>query len=678
MTALAPATPYACAGGCDPLAPDDPAEAAAAARAWWRIGAGTVLAANAMTLSLAINVSEAGPAARLWVHLGLLAMTLAALALLGGPLAREAWAAARARRLTIEALFLAGLGGALAASLIDMATGVGAVYFETVIILLVVYALGRQAGQSSRRRALRALTSRADAPAECTVLENGAARALPVGLVRPGMVVRVEPGRPVPVDGIIEQGRAFIQESHWTGEFFAAARGPGDRLHAGSHVLDALLLVRATAPGDARRIDRLARAIERARARPSSLQTEADRLVRWFLPIVLLVAGATMFGWTWAAGWHVGLFNAMAVLLIACPCAMGFATPVAVWAAVARLAEQGLVARGGDLVEKLATIDTVVFDKTGTLTQPRATLADLVLAPEVDPESLRRLVAAVERASDHPLAAAFTDLATDVADVRLLELRPLPGIGIEALAALEAESTPARLCIGSEALLDPHPDRWQPLLARLAPLPGARRILIELDGRPAAAAQLEERTLELAGVVMSRLAGDGLRVLVMTGDAAERAGRLGVEFHAGLTPEAKQRLVDEMTAAGRRVLFVGDGINDAAAMTAAHGSVAVAGAAPLAAECADAVLVEGSGLDSLPDALAIGRRAVRTIRTNLRLAAGYNATGMALAAAGLLHPVAAALLMTLSSLVVTWRSLQMLEDEPTPGDAPHEPVHAAP
>ena len=688
----------ACGEGCAILGGEtDPREARRTRRAWWGIGIGVVLAGNSMMLGLAVNTSETTPPVRLGLHGALLAATLLAFFFLGPPLLAAAWQQLRRGRLTIEALFLSGLLGAWAASLLSIITGEGPVYFETVIVLLVVYAFGQQVTRISQRRALRSIESWRGMPQTCEVLQpDGSEKSLPVERVTPGDEVVVHPGRMIPVDGTITHGEAFIQQSQWTGEFFSVSRSPGDPVFAGSHCLDGTLIVRATTTGNQRRIDHLARAVEQARLHPSKLQSEADRIVRWFLPVVLILAILTFAGWSWFMGWRSGLFNAMAVLLVACPCAMGFATPICVWSGIGLLAQSGLIARRGDLIENLASVDTVVLDKTGTLTELRPSLVDLGFSTFIplDRATVRRLIGAVQRASDHPIAAAFVDLESpltegerdaelsDLPSVRVLGVRPLPGKGLSAQCLISGHDRPVHVIIGSEdlAVSSAHHEAWDRLCRYLGGSVQARRIAIFVDDCLVAAAVVDERILETSLSTLDSLRAMGLRLVIMTGDRSERCGALeGIEIHAGLAPEDKLCLIRSLRDQGRRVLFIGDGLNDAMAMAESPASVAVGSGASLALESAGAVLLEPD-LTPIPWAIRLCHRARRTIHTNLRLAAAYNAIGMALAGAGLLHPVAAAVLMTCSSLVVSLRSLRLLDDqeEKILNVAPRDPLRGSP
>jgi heavy metal translocating P-type ATPase len=501
----------------------------------------------------------------------------------------------------------------------------------------------------------------------CRVLEkDGSEREIPVVELQRGWRFVVNPGETIPADGVIAVGEGFVREAEMTGEGFVVNRRPGDTVWAGTHGVDARFEIVAAANGAERRIDRILDAIERARPVPSTLQRAADRVVGWFLPVVATLAAATFAGWTWHSGWQEGLFNAMAVLLVACPCALGLATPLAVWGALARLAGRGLVARGGDAVEALAAVDTALFDKTGTLTEPRTVLVDLVVGSlrGLSEETVRAVLAAVQRASTHPVAAAFHDLASGCSDeMRVVALRLLPGRGVEAEVA-DAAGASRRVAVGTAALLTAADDpAWQRLRRRLREVAGARELVVLIDDEVVAAAVVDERLRSSWRDALGELHELGVATAVLTGDTAERAMRTGASrVLASLRPEDKVAEVERLHAAGRRILFVGDGVNDAAAMAASEVSVAVTSGAELAAEVADISWHSGD-LRVLPWAIGLARGTVSTIRTNLRFALLYNVAGIALAVAGLLHPVAAAILMTCSSLVVTWRATTPFAEE---------------
>ncbi len=645
--------------GCGPAEPFDLAR-------WWRVGVGLLIAANAMTISLALHASEVTAGDRRGLNLALGSLALVSLGLLGWPLARGAWSAMLRRRVAMEGLFVLGVTGAFAGSVLGAVTGVGETYFETVCILLAIYSFGQQLAAGAERKALRAALAWAPEQTECTVLgERGEPKRIAVADLRAGQVVVVEPGETIAADGVIVTGEAYVREAEMTGELQAAVRRSGDRVWAGTHAIDAMLHVRATSDGGHRRIDRIIDAVERARAIPSSLQSQADRAVAWLLPAAVLIAVTAGLAWTTAAGWRVGLFNAMAVLLVACPCAFGLATPLAVWTAVGRLAARGLVLRGGDALERLAAANTVVFDKTGTLTEAQASLLDLVVAGP-DPDEVRAMVAAVERAGQHPIAAALAGIA-EAGSLRVERLRILPAAGVEAWVRRPGDGAPVRVTIGAADRLNVEDDpEWCELALRLRPAPWARRVVALTEGRPVLAASIDERLRSSWPESLDRLRALGLATVVLTGDRAERAAATAAdEVLSGLAPEAKVAEVRRRQADGGNLLYVGDGVNDAAAMAASDVSIGVASGAELAAEVAEATWF-GGDLRVLPWALELARTSVRGIRSNLWIAAAYNLVGVGLAVAGFLHPVTASVLMTCSSLVVTWRAtagLQADQDE---------------
>ncbi|MCE9532083.1 MAG: HAD-IC family P-type ATPase [Planctomycetes bacterium] len=371
-----------------------------------RIGIGLLVASQSMIFGLAINLEDDTPrSVKISVQGVILAGTLLVLALLGPPLFRNAFAELRRRRLTIESLFLLTMAGAMFASMQSLITGRGSIYFEVVTVLLVVYSLGKAIGARSRNAALTTTRQWAGSLARCRLADQ---RQVDVIEIKAGDLVEVHPGEAIAVDGVIRQGTGFVSEAMVSGEPFAVVRRPGDRVLAGMIAHDAVLRVEATAAGTARRIDRLLETVEAARFHPTSMQAQADRLGRLFFPLIVATAILTFAFWTWQSGWETGLFNAMSVLLVACPCALGLATPIVLWSALNRLAERGIVVHAGDVIERLASVDRVVFDKTGTLTEDQFALVDI--ATQAEGEERTRIlgwIALVEEHSKHPIARPF-------------------------------------------------------------------------------------------------------------------------------------------------------------------------------------------------------------------------------------------------------------------------------
>ncbi len=621
-------------------------------RGWLRIGVGLLVAGQAMAFSLAVNLTPPAGIAYWILHGGLILSAAGVLVFLGGDLAGGAWEALRQRRISIDLLFLLTLGGAFGGSLVATFTRTGSVYYEVVAILIVVHTAGRMLGARSRLAALRAVDRTRERFDVCEVRRpDGTRQRASVRALVEGDVVLVAPGAPVCVDGEIAEGRGFVQETSMTGEWRPASRGPGDRALAGTYSIDGSFTIRpARGP---RQLDAVLAAVEGARIAPSGLQRQADRLVAWFLPAVAAVSLATFGFWLAHGPWDRALFNAMAVLLVACPCAMGLATPVAVWGGLARLASFGLVARTGDFLDALASCDHVCVDKTGTLsTEDVGVRAWRIEAPFRDREAwLRAAVAAAEDGLRHPIAHALS------AGCHLIDDKPIPaagrriepGLGVVAMVHDET-GRPVELRVGERRLVEAG--------ASEAGGAGGREVYVSVGGRRAAVVELAETWRAGMREALAELRSLGIAVEGLTGDATFTAeGFSDMTWRTGLTPVAKLERVRELVAAGRCVAFLGDGVNDAAAMSAAQASVAMKAGAELAGAAAMAVFA-GDDLRFLPRAIRMARGVRRSIRTNLLFAAGYNTAGMALAAAGMLHPVAAALLMVGSSAFVSINALR--------------------
>jgi Cu+-exporting ATPase len=389
-----------------------------------------------------------------------------------------------------------------------------------------------------------------------------------------------------------------------------------------------------------------------------------------------MIALVTLLIWRALDGWQAGVYNAMTVLLIACPCALGLATPIAIWRALAELAARGLVVHGGETVEKLAAVDTVVFDKTGTITEIEPVLAELLIDPSsgLVQDDVREILARIEHGSAHPLAQAFA-ASTDERPARwqLRAVRLLPGAGVASEVVGRADGVALRVTLGTPSRLlatEKQQRAWRQLLGDRQR--SAEPIVLLIDDRVCAAAFVTERARPDWAATSAALATAGLKLIVMTGDRAEHAEAVfSGAVAAGLSPQDKLARVAELRRRGHTVLFVGDGVNDAAAMAAADVSIAAGSGADLARAVADATWL-GGRLAVLAEAHALALAAVRRIRSSFAFAVAYNIVGITLAAVGMLHPVVAAIVMTCSSLVVTWRAAGFAA-----GDAPNATEEAA-
>ena len=628
-----------------------------------RLGIGLLIAGQSMIFGLAINLEEQTTRmVKLGVQGAILAGTLLVIALLGWPLFRSAFDEFRRGRVTIEALFLLTMTGAMFASLQSFITGDGPVYFEVVSIVLVVYSLGKLIGARSRAAALASARAWSNPLKTCRLVEGQNEKGrVEVATVLPGDLVEVHAGETIAVDGVIREGIGFVSEAPVTGEPFAVVKRRGDSVLAGMISHDAVLRIEATAPGSARQIDKLVEAVEAARERPTSLQAQADRIGRVFLPFVIAVALITFVIWTYLSGWRTGLFNSMSVLLVACPCALGLATPIVIWSALNRLAARGLVAHSGDAIERLAQVDRVVFDKTGTLTEEHFAVVDIATLAEGN-ERARILgwLSLIEAHSDHPIAKPFAALPRTYPmneTPRIVAHRTIPGCGVE--AELEVGRTVHRLRVGRPDWICSSKSETESLLFARLRVRDGHRIDFAIDGKLAAIAFVAERLRDSAHDAVAALRNLRLPVTVLTGDTTERATALGMGTAEGnLLPDDKRERIEQVQQAGDKALMIGDGINDASALATAHAGIGLASGTELANGAASATLYHGD-LRTIPWAIAFSRMAMQTVRRNLLRAAAYNLVGISLAAFGVLQPVAAALLMAISSLLVAWSSVRV-------------------
>ncbi|MFT4901458.1 MAG: Cu+-exporting ATPase [Lentimonas sp.] len=630
---------------------------------WLRIGVAAVFAGQGMVFSLALNMTPP-PFASVpyWVlHGGLIFSALAVLAFLGGPLLRSTFGMLCARRLSIEGLFTLSLLGAFFGSLVSSLTGTGAVFYEVVSIVIGIYTAGRMLGERSQAKlSLESERLRERYDTAQVVDAAGHVCAQAVGAVAVGARVRVDVGAPFTVDGILTSGVGYVRETALTGEPLPVVRRVGDFVRAGTWSMDGAFELRAERVGGARELDRILQTVEDAGGRPSELQTQANGLIQLFLPTVALVSVLTALYWAWAGTWTEAVFHSMAVLLVACPCALGLATPVAIWQGLYNLARMGLVSRDGALIDALARTQQLFFDKTGTLSESSMRVAERVVAEglSVGREALLAAIVAVESRMVHPVAQALID-AIDVRASEAIELehwRLLPGQGVE--ARVRWQGTFYRLQVGEVDLVAASfQEQLEALSAQLLET-GGKRCYALLDGLPVAIFVLRERARDGVAAVWERLQQMGIRATVLTGDPAPQfslPGQVGIQ--AGLSAQDKARIVHAAQADGVTPIFVGDGVNDAAAMAAASAAIAMGSGAALTRSAASGQLTADQ-VSILPDAIELARSICQRLRLNLRYAACYNLLGMAFAAAGLLHPVAAALIMLVSSFMVTALALR--------------------
>ncbi len=598
---------------------------------------------------------------------------------------RAGWAAARHGSPDMNTLVALGTSAAYGYSVVAtflpgaLPAGAVHVYYEASATIITLILLGkwfeaRAKGQTSD--AVRALLGLKAETAR--VVRGGQETEVPIGDVAVGDAVRVRPGEKVPVDGVVAEGTSWVDESMVTGEPVPVEKGPEAEVVGGTVNQAGALLVRTTHVGADTVLAQIVRLVEDAQASRPAIQALADRVVAVFVPVVLVVA-AVVFG-TWLAvgpspALTYALVAAVSVLIIACPCAMGLATPVSVMVGTGKAAELGVLFRKGEALQTLSEADVVALDKTGTLTEGRPTLTDVARAPGTDlsDDELLRLVAAVEVPSEHPVAAAIVRAADerglDVPTAR--DVQAVPGFGVRGTV------DGRRVEVGADrfmARVGLDPARLGAEAGRLA-AQGKTPLYAAVDGVLVAALAVADPVRATTAAAIDALHRAGLRVAMITGDnratADAIARRLGIdEVLAEVLPADKARAVRDLQGEGRRVAFVGDGINDAPALAQADVGVAIGTGTDVAIEAADVVLMRGD-LTALVDARALSAATLRNVKQNLFWAFAYNvvlipvAAGVLYPATGvLLSPVWGAAAMGLSSVFVLTNALRLRRFEP--------------
>ena len=640
--------------------------------AWFlvRLGAGSFLSMNIMLFSLLVySGAFTGADRRVLPTIQLLLWGLAtpAVLILGQPFLRETWSQARRGRLTSSALIVLGSLAAYVYSTLAVFQRGGHLYFDTASMVLMLFTLGRYLEAAGRARASRDLAPLLAAENElATVLEGGQEQRRPVREVRAGMLIRVRPGERIPIDGLIVEGRSHCDDSVITGESRQIAKAVGATVLAGSINLDGPLLIRSSGSGGESRWAQICRSVREALRQSSRTQRIADRLVGAFVPIVLVLAAVTLIYWAQRLPLDQALLTALSVLVVACPCAVGLAAPMAHSLGIGQLARHGCLVRNPGALEALAGARLIAFDKTGTLTLGRPHLVDIASDGVAENEVVARL-ASLERHSEHGLARAIALAAgaRKLDPVAAEDVQILPGRGLRGVVQGEA------VAAGSAALMRELGWVLPPALLQRAELMAASGYSVVFvgwrenapAGRVRAALSFDDTPLPEARATVDALRELGLRVMLLSGDHAGAAARVAAtvgtdDWQAGLLPEAKRAALDQYRARHGAVAMVGDGLNDGPGLAWADVGIAVGSATDLARETADLVLPV-DGLWLLP--WVVGRaRAVRsTILANLAWAFGYNLVALTCAVLGLLQPILAAAVMAGSSLLVVLNSLRL-------------------
>ena len=563
--------------------------------------------------------------------------------------------------------------------------GADTLYLEVASAVTTFLLAGRYFEARSKRSARSVLSALGDlAPRTVRVIREGRETVIPLGELLVGDRFLVRPGERVATDGTVVVGTSALDTSMMTGEPVPEQVTEGDRVLGGTINTTGALIIEAVRIGAHTQLAQMAATAEQAQARKAGVQTMVDKVVGVFVPVVIGIALLTLACWFLSgAGPRTSFSAALSVLIIACPCALGLATPTALMVGVGRGGQLGILIKGPDALEASGRIDTVVLDKTGTLTTGRMALERTVVTadgPLADEDAVLAVAAALERHSEHPIARAVTD-AAEARDPGVLVRVPvrdspagssydvsqaaaLPGQGARGL--LTRDGITEEVLIGTPALMAQIgaalPEDIAGALTAAA-AEGRTGVVLAVGGRVAGALVVSDRIKDSAAGAVARLRAMGLRTVLLTGDH-ERAARavgdaVGVdEVIAGVLPTDKVATIERLQAEGRRVAMVGDGINDAAALATANLGLAVVTGTDVAMKSADIILVR-KNLEVVPDAIALSRRTLRTIRGNLAWAFAYNVAAIPLAAAGLLNPLISGLAMSLSSVFVVTNSMRL-------------------
>ena len=622
------------------------------------------------------------PAVSPWVQL---ALTAPILLWAGRPILERGWTSIRTRHLNMFTLVSIGVGAAFLYSLVATVApglfppsfrmhGVVPVYYEAAGVVTALVLLGQVLELRARAatgRAIRALMNLAPKTAR-RVGGGGAEEEVPLAEVVSGDRLRVRPGEAIPVDGIVVEGRSPVDESMLTGEPAPVVKEPGASVTGGTVNATGSLLIEAKAVGADTVLARIVRMVADAQRSRAPIQAVADRISGWFVPLVVGVAVITFAIWMMVGPeprFGHALLNAIAVLIIACPCALGLATPMSVMVGTGRGAQAGVLVRNAEALQAFEKVDTLVVDKTGTLTEGRPRLVAVETVGDMDRDELVALAAAVEARSEHPLALAVVAAAGE----RGMELAEASDFASETGRGVSGRVCGRTVAIGNAAMIEGAGADPAALsdAADAHRSKGAGVMLVAVDGRLAGLLAVADPLREGAGEALAELRREGLRIVMLTGDAegtaravASDAGGID-EVRAGLAPEDKARIIAELRGNGAKVAMAGDGVNDAPALAAADVGIAMGTGTDVAIESAGMTLTKGD-LSAIVRARRLARATMRNIRQNLFFSFLFNGIGVPVAA-GILYPVAGILLspmiagaaMALSSFTVVTNALRL-------------------
>ncbi len=615
-----------------------------------------------------------------WLHDPYIMLGLAAPVQIfsGWPFYQGLWASIKRRNADMNTLVAVGTTAAFGYSLAatfwpEFFAGAGrepAYYYDSAAVIITLILLGRMLEAKARGRTSEAIKRLVGLQARTArVARDGNEIEVPLDQLIVGDIIIVRPGERIAADGVITQGYSSIDESMITGESIPADKNIGDQVMGGTINKTGAFRFRASKIGRDTMLARIIRLVEEAQGSKAPIQRLADRIASVFVPIVMAIAALTFMVWLiWGPSFNLALINAVAVLVIACPCALGLATPTAIMAGTGRGAELGILIRRGEVLEQAGGITSILFDKTGTLTSGRIAVSNVAVMPEFAEDDLLSLVASAEGSSEHPIGQAITDYAR-LKKITLLEawdFKALPGSGLSCRVGGRMVEVGHRQMMEQKGI---GYTKLEKLAGRLQQ-EGKTVVYVAIDSRPAGIIAVADTLRENAVRVIADLKGLGLRTAMITGDHREAAiniaGQLGIDqVLAEVLPGDKAAEVKKLQAAGQKVAMVGDGINDAPALAQANIGIAMGRGTDVAIESADIILISDN-LELIAGSLKLSKATLRVIKQNLFWAFFYNVIGIPVAAGALyplwgilLNPMLAALAMAFSSVSVVSNSLRL-------------------